>query len=181
MTQIPTVQTERLTLRAWRPDDFDPYAELCADPAVMRYIFNGATLPYDAAVGQAQRFCDHWVEHGFGLWAVQERDSGAFIGFAGLVRPYFMPEVMPAVELGWRFAQPYWGRGYATESGRAALKFGFEHVDLNRVIGIAQEPNRASWHVMTKLGMTLDRKTSHPGIDTPVVVYAVERSAFSAD
>ena len=105
MTQIPTVHTERLTLRAWRPDDKDPYAELCADPAVMRYIVSGATLPYDVAVGQIQRFCDHWAEHGYGLWAVEERETGSFIGFAGLAQPFFLPEVMPAVELGWRFAR----------------------------------------------------------------------------
>ena len=175
------MHTERLTLRSWRPDDVDPYAELCADPAVMRYIVSGATLPYDVAVAQVQRFCDHWSEHGYGLWAVQERETGAFIGFAGLARPYFLPEVMPAVEVGWRFAQPYWGRGYATESGRAALTYAFEQIGLDRVIGIAQEANRASWRVMTKLGMTLDRKTAHPGIATPLVIYAVDRSEFRAD
>lgn len=146
----------------------------------MRYIASGATLPAAAAAAQVERFRAPWRTEGFGLWAVEERDTGAFVGFAGLARPLFLPEVLPAVELGWRFARQFWGRGYATESGRAALDYGFDSMGLDRIIGIANDANTASWHVMTKLGMTLDRTTRHPRVDAPIRVYAISAETHRA-
>lgn len=177
---IPTVHTEQLTLRAWRADDVEAYVQLCADPEVMRYIAGGATLPPDVATAQIDRFRKGWSDNGFGLWAVEERATGTFVGFAGLSRPLFLPEVLPAVEVGWRFARAHWRKGYATESGRAALAYGFGTIGLDRIIGIAHEGNVASRAVLTRLGMTLDRTTVLPATDTPAVVYAIDAASFGA-
>ena len=165
--------TERLLLRRWKPEDVAPYAVVCADPDVMRHIGDGSVLSRDQAAGQIERFEDHWEQHGYGLWAVESRHGGEFIGFAGLSQPLFLPEVLPAVEVGWRFAKSFWGNGYATETGAAALRFGFDEIGLDRIIGIASEANPASWTVMTKLGMTLERRTTHPQFDVALVVYEV--------
>ncbi len=141
------LSTRRLILRRWREEDLAPYARLCADPEVMRFIGDGATLDEEAAAGQIARFEEAW-RYGFGLWAVQPRDTEDFVGFAGLSQPFFLPEVLPAVELGWRFARHQWGRGFAQESGAAALVFGFSTLSLHRIIGIvaqATRPRETRW------------------------------------
>jgi RimJ/RimL family protein N-acetyltransferase len=165
------IRTDRLLLRRWTDADSEPYVTLCGDPEVMRHIADGSTLEPAAAVAQIERFERHWEQYGYGLWAVELLDGGGFVGFAGLSQPLFLPEVMPAVELGWRFAVTHWGKGYATEAGRAALDFGFDQVGLDRVIGIADDSNTASWRVMEKLGMTLERTTVYPGAGVPLRVY----------
>ena len=172
------LQTDRLVLRRWRTEDRAPYAEICADPEVMRYIADGSTLTPDQATAQIERFEQHWEEVGYGLWAVRTRADGAFVGFAGLARPFFLPEVMPAVELGWRFGRNHWGRGYATETGAATLRFGFSTVGLDRIIGIVSEANAASRHVMEKLGFTLERTTALAERDIALRVY--EKAAPAA-
>ena len=171
------VRTERLLLRRWIEADVEPYAALCADPRVMRYIADGATLTHDAAAKQVEWFEQQWDRNGFGLWAAELADDGTFIGFAGLSQPLFLPEVLPAVEVGWRFAHDHWGQGLATESGRAALDYGFATVGLNRVIGIVNAENAASNRVMGKLGMSVDRDTVHPTADVAVRVWAIERGS----
>ena len=163
--------TDRLVLRRWRAGDLDPYAQLCADPDVMRYIGDGSTLSRADVELQIERFEAQWERYGYGLWAVETRSDGTFVGFAGLARPTFLPEVMPAVELGWRFARSQWGQGFATESGRAALRVAFDDVGLDRVIGIVDDGNVASWHVMEKLGLSVERTTVHPQYGTALRVY----------
>ena len=174
------ISTDRLVLRRWRAGDLDPYAALCADPEVMRYIGDGSTMSPAEAEMQIERFEAQWDRYGYGLWAVETRADGTFIGFAGLARPTFLPEVMPAVELGWRFAHSAWGQGFATESGRAALRVAFEDAGLDRVIGIVDDGNVASWHVMEKLGFTVERTTVHPRYGTALRVYEKTAAAGAA-
>jgi RimJ/RimL family protein N-acetyltransferase len=97
------------------------------------------------------------------------------IGFTGLAIPDFLPEIMPAVEIGWRLARAHWDRGYATEAARAALAFGFERVGLDRIVSVYAVGNEASGNVMRKIGMHLDRETTHPASGRAVRVYAIER------
>ena len=174
------VRTPRLVLRRWTDDDVAPYAALCADAEVMRYVGDGSTMTHEEAVAQIERFEQGFESHGYGLWAVQTADSGAFIGFAGLSQPLFLPEILPAVEVGWRFAREYWGQGLATETGRAALRHGFDTVGLERIVGIAHPDNAASLGAMRRLGMTLDRETTHPTLGVPLRVLAITRPQHDA-
>ncbi len=94
--------------------------------------------------------------NGFGLWALELRATGEFVGFAGLAVPEFEAHFTPAVEVGWRLARSAWGKGYATEAGRAALSFGFAQLGLSEVVSFTTVANLRSRAVMERLGMTHD-------------------------
>jgi RimJ/RimL family protein N-acetyltransferase len=175
MTTPPTFETERLRLRAWRDDDLDAYAALCADPEVMRW--HGATgdpLTREEASAQMASFRQRWVDEGFGLWCAAPLDTDECIGFIGLATPWFLPEVLPAVEIGWRLARPSWGQGLATEGATVAMTYAFERLELDRLVSITRVENRNSWNVMQKLGMTLECTTPHPEYQFDVVVYEID-------
>ena len=113
------IETERLLLRDWQPSDAAPFAALNADPEVTRYL-RGPMSRY-ASDELVARIRAHWHAHAFGLYAVEIKSSGVFAGFVGLAVPSFLPDVLPAVEVGWRLAREHWGQGYATEgAGRAS-------------------------------------------------------------
>ncbi len=167
---VPTLSTERLVLRAWRPEDREPFAALNADPGVTRWIGDGEPLPRADSDLLADRIEQHWAAKGFGLWAVQERD-GPFVGFAGLAVPWFLPAVLPAVELGWRLARPAWGKGYATEAGRAAMDHGFAELGLRELLSTILPGNTRSVRVAEKLGMVFGELRPHPSARTDVAIY----------
>ena len=102
--------------------------------------------------------------------AVVERSSGALIGWAGLSVPDFLPEVLPAVEVGWRLGPDHRGRGYATEAGTAALRWAFEDLGLDAVVSIFEPDNAASGRVMDRLGFDAGFATTHPTRGLPLVV-----------
>ena len=171
------IETARLRLRRWRPDDVEPWAAIVADPEVMRHLGSGA-LTHDDAGEQIERFERHWVEHGFGHWAVEERSTGAMIGRVGLLHHDDWSEDPENVEVGWTIERSRWRRGLATEGARASLRFGFDGLRLERVISIARRDNHASRRVMEKTGLDLRDETdwrSHR-----VVWYAIERATWAA-
>jgi RimJ/RimL family protein N-acetyltransferase len=181
-----TVETERLILRGWELGaDLDPLAELCADADVMRYIGAGRTLTRRQSAGLLSAIIRHWEVHGYGLWAVEVKESaggrpGEPVGFAGLAVPSFLPAVLPAVELGWRLARPWWGRGLATEAAGAALAWGWQHRELPSVLSIITPGNDRSVRVAEKLGMNRARDRIHPGTGGRVWVYELERKVAAA-
>jgi RimJ/RimL family protein N-acetyltransferase len=144
--------TERLLLRRWRADDAEPLAALNADPEVMRWIGDGTALPRALSDELIARFEREWGERGHGVWAA-ERD-GELLGFCGLTQPSFLPELLPAVEVGWRLRRSAWGHGYATEAARAAVAFGFREARLREVLAVVDPGNVRSLRVCAKLGMT---------------------------
>lgn len=150
----PQLQTPRLRLRRWRPGDRRPFADLNADPAVMEHF--PAPLTREESDALADRIEQDFERHGFGLWAVELRESGEFVGFTGLAVPPFEAHFTPAVEVGWRLARSAWGHGYATEAGRAALAFGFEGFGLEEIVSMTAVGNARSRAVMERLGMTRD-------------------------
>jgi RimJ/RimL family protein N-acetyltransferase len=121
-----------------------------------------------------------WAERGYDIWAALERATGELVGWAGLSEPAFLPEVMPAVEVGWRFAPSVWGRGFATEAGAAALDHAFGAAGLGRVVSIHERDNVASGRVMAKLGMRADRETVHPRFGVPLRVCAITAEEWRA-
>jgi len=154
----PEIRTSRLLLRRWRDEDLDPFAALCADPEVMRHVGSGGTRTHEQAAAAIGAFESIWDEKGYGLFAVELRRNRRLIGFAGLSEPTFLPEIMPAIEVGWRFARQAWGNGYATEAARAALDFGLATLRIPEIVSIHQLENHASARIMQKLGMRFDRE-----------------------
>ncbi|MDQ6947811.1 MAG: GNAT family N-acetyltransferase [Actinomycetota bacterium] len=146
------VETERLLLRPWSSTDVDALIALFAEPEVWRYPF-GRGLTEAASEQFLERQLEHWDAYGFGMWAAALAPTGRLIGYIGLSTPSWLPQVLPAVEVGWRLHPDYWGRGLATEGGRASLRHGFETLELDRIISIFNPDNAASGRVMDKLGM----------------------------
>lgn len=178
MTEI---RTPRLLLRRWsEEDDLVPLAEIHADPEVMRWIGDGSVRDLEQTARSIERWEEEWDEEGFGLFAVELLASGELIGFVGLSVPEFLPEVLPAVEIGWRLGRPFWGQGYASEAAQAVLEFALTDRGLDRVVSIANPSNSASLNVMHKLGMSLERETRHPKYGTAVQVYAIDLSEYEA-
>lgn len=165
------INTERLLLRGWKPEDHAPFAAMCGDPEVMRYIGNGSTRTPDDAARYIGSFEREWTERGFGLFAVESKQTGGLIGFTGLSWPVFLPEVLPSVEIGWRFSKSSWGKGYATEAASAALAFGVNELGITDIVSIYQVGNGASARIMQKLGMVFDRRTIDPTCGREVEVY----------
>lgn len=171
--------TDRTVLRRWRDDDLDAFAEITAQPEVMRYIRDGRVLDRSGTAERIEAFQRHWEEHGFGLFALVLRETGELAGFTGLAVPTFLPEVMPAVEIGWRLGKRHWGRGLATEAARAVVEYARTEVGLKRLVSIHQVGNDASARVMIKLGMSLERETVEPTHGRPVRVYAMDLTGSS--
>ena len=160
--------TDRLLLRRWRDDDLEPFAALTADPEVMRYF--PAPLDRAASDALAARADALFDEHGFGLWALELRSTGRFIGFTGLAP---MPEGVPGsdgVEVGWRLAREFWGAGYASEAARASVRFGFDAAGLTEVNSITAVINGRSRAVMERIGMRQADFFEHPRVlaDSPL-------------
>jgi RimJ/RimL family protein N-acetyltransferase len=145
------LRTARLTLRRWRGEDREPFAVLNADPEVMRYFAEPMSRAQsDALVARIEA---GFERNGYGLWALELHESGAFVGFTGLGEVPFEAHFTPAVEVGWRLARAAWGQGYATEAARAALDFGFERIGLEEVVSFTVAGNARSRRVMERLGM----------------------------
>ncbi|QMU78467.1 GNAT family N-acetyltransferase [Streptacidiphilus sp. PB12-B1b] len=174
------IETPRLVLRRWSDEDVHPFARINADPEVMRWIGDGSVRDEEQARRLVEQVEGLWEAEGYGLFAVELRETGEFAGFAGLAVPHFLPEVLPAVEIGWRLARPLWGRGLATEAARAALRYAFTDGGLERIVSICQIGNTASERIMVRLGMRPDRDTVRPGTDRPTRVYAMTRAQYQA-
>ena len=149
-----TLTTDRLLLRHWRDEDRAPFAAINADPRVMEHFPAPLSrLESDALIDEFERRFD---PRGFGLWALERRDTGEFIGFTGLAAVPWTAHFTPAIEVGWRLAPEAWGHGYATEAAREALRFGFEDAGLDEIVSFTVPANVRSRAVMDRLGMTHD-------------------------
>ena len=146
------IQTARLLLRRWRPEDRLLFAALNADPVVMEHF--PLTLTRQQSDALANHIEAHFMHHGFGLWAVEIPAVTPFAGYVGLSVPAFQAHFTPCVEIGWRLAKLYWGMGYATEGARAVLNIGFDQLGLNEIVSFTVPANVRSRRVMEKIGMT---------------------------
>ncbi|HKD96660.1 MAG TPA: GNAT family N-acetyltransferase [Micromonosporaceae bacterium] len=171
----PTLVTPRLVLRGWRDGDIPALAAINADPEVMRYIGAGTPLDADRTAADVEAYRRLWADRGFGRFAVVLRETGAFAGLAGMAIPDDLPEVMPAVEIGWRFGREHWGKGLATEAARAAMGFAFGGGGLDRLVSVHVIGNEASARVMLRLGMRPLLDAVEIVHHRPVRVYAIDR------
>jgi RimJ/RimL family protein N-acetyltransferase len=162
MAPLAEVRTDRLLLRDWRDEDLVPFARLNADPQVMEYF--PSLLTRGESDSMVARLRSKWVERGFGLWAMELPGVAPFAGFVGLSVPSFTAPFTPCVEVGWRLAHEFWGRGYATEGARAALTFGFGQLKLAEIVSFTAPANLRSRRVMERLGM---RRSPSDDFDHP--------------
>ena len=167
---MPAIETDRLLLRMFGPEDLDELARLFSDPDVMRYVGEGQPVNREEADRALQSIIKHWQTHGFGRWAAVDKRTREFVGFGGLRSLFGTPEVV------YHLAPAHWGKGLATELGRASLRFGFEDRQFDRIVAIAKPLNTASVHVMEKLGMHFEKDARYYDID--VVEYAINRAEF---
>jgi len=158
------IETDRLILRNWRPEDRSPFAAMNADPDVMRYYERPLTqAESDARINRLQA---HFDRHGFGEYAVERRADGLFIGMVGLAVLDDDNPLHPGVEIAWQLAGHAWGAGYASEAARAALDYGFEVLGLAEIVAFTAVPNLPSQAVMDRIGMTRreDLDFDHPAL-----------------
>ena len=162
-------------MRMWREDDFEPYASICADPEVMRFLNKeGKPLTRQEAWRQLAFLTGHWHLRGYGHWAVEEKSSGNLVGRIGFLNP----EGWPDFEIGWTLGREYWGRGYAIEGARRALEYAFTELDRDHVVSLILPGNQASVSVAERLGEKLKGSAEVAGLH--VLVYGMDRDAWRA-
>jgi RimJ/RimL family protein N-acetyltransferase len=174
MTEL---RTERLLLRHWRDADLDPWAAMNADPRVREFL--GGPLTREESAAAMARFRTVLEARGWGWWAVEVVETGAFAGFTGL-DPVEPGLPVSGVEIGWRFARETWGHGYATEAARACLRYGFEELGLTEILAIAAEGNHRSHAVMRRLGMRHDPAEDFDEGPIRSVVHRLERERWAS-
>lgn len=174
------IQTERLILRLWKPEDVQPYYEINQDLEVVRYLRGPLTME------QVQDFIvaanAHYDRHGYTVWAVELKETGELIGFIGLNYVDWKALFTPAVEIAWRLGSQFWGSGYATEGARAVLEYGFMVLGLKKIVAFTVPANVRSIRVMEKIGLQRDKNGdfNHPklSLDHPLsyhVLYKLTR------
>lgn len=156
-------ETERLWLRDWQEADLELFCKMNADDEVMRYFPKKLTTEESIVFQKA--IVDEFTERGFGLYAVEEKASGAFVGFIGFHRATFEADFTPCVEIGWRLRRESWGKGYATEAASACLSYGFSELDFKEIYSFTAEINKPSQNVMKKLGMDFVKTFEHPNVE----------------
>lgn len=176
MIEIVELNTNRLHLRQWRDSDKGPFAMLKADPEVMKFF--PSLLDRSASDAMADRCGMLIAKQGWGFWAVEIIENKKFIGFVGLRQAHDQLPFAPCVEIGWRIAKEFWGKGYATEAASAALNFGFNQLHLNEIVSFTSMRNLPSQAVMHRLGMQRSLPNfAHPTlpIDHPLSEHCLYR------
>jgi RimJ/RimL family protein N-acetyltransferase len=166
------LETERLILRPFEPDDAEDLHAAHSDPSTFAYIGSPPPASLDETRERIERIRARLADRVSGPWAVVDKASGRVIGDSGLQ----ILEDGPEVELGYKLGPEYRGRGYATEAGHAWLAYGFETLGLDRIVAVAWPENAASWRVMEKLGMTRVGPGHHYGHET--LLYRITREEF---
>ena len=168
------MDTERLRLERWRRRDHAPgLAAVNADAEVMEFINQGVPLTrVESGIG-SDRVAEHWRTYGFGLWAVIEKAGDRMIGFAGVCHPLWLPGWERTVEVGWRLHRDAWGKGYATEAGRAGLAYGLERLGLAEIVAFIHPGNQRSAAVARRLGLQPRERIPHPQRPHELDVHAI--------
>jgi RimJ/RimL family protein N-acetyltransferase len=166
-----TLETKRLLLRQWRPEDIDPYIEICSDAQVMQYL-TGKAFNRLQSWRHMAFLMGHWQINGFGHWAVEEKNSGQLIGRIG----FLQPTDWPGFEIGWTLAKNSWGKGYATEGATKALEHAFTKMNKSQVISIIHPNNEPSKKVATELGETYSHDITLSNIK--VQIWSIDKQTY---
>lgn len=170
----PRLETERLILRAWRADDFDGFAAMMEDAEVARFL-TVDQRPQDRATAwrDLAMLVGHWALRGYGMFAVEEKATGAFVGRVGA----WQPEGWIGFELGWGLARPFWGKGYAHEAARAAGAWCFARFPLEKLVSLIHADNTRSQTLARRVGMAPGVNTLHAGM--PHVIWTINRDDWA--
>jgi len=169
------VETARLRLRLFTPEDLDGLCAITSDPVVMRYIGHGRPFSREETWDNLERIINAFRRRGHGRWALERRDTGALVGYCGISAGN--PAV--GVELAYMLARAEWGKGFALEAGRASLRYGFEELGLDSIAGLTLHGNRRSQAVLKRLGMKYVRDARY--YDFACVHYAITRADWRRD
>jgi RimJ/RimL family protein N-acetyltransferase len=172
------VETARLLLRPWQADDLAEFTRLLTDPVVTRYIVVHTPFSPQDVAELSERTLEQWERNGFGPWAAIENATGRWVGRMGLNELPDWPGPHK-VEVGWELHREFWGRGLATEGGRAGVRYGFETVGLERIISATMAANAASRRVMEKCGLRFQEELHFR--DADVAWYAIDRADWQAN
>jgi RimJ/RimL family protein N-acetyltransferase len=175
MPDMHTVETARLFLRPFTSDDLDALASLNADADVMRYIGDGKPQTKAQTQTRLNAILGHWRQHGFGLRAIVDKATHAFIGFCGL---QFL-ENTSEIEIGYRIARRFWRMGIATEAARACLRHGFEILNLSRIVAVVHPENLPSQRVVEKIGLCYVKNSRF--YNTELRYYEITRERFKSN
>jgi len=161
LNDVPRLETDRLILRGWRSDDLSAFAAMMAEPEVARFL-TGDQRPKDRAASwrELALYVGHWALRSYGLFAVEEKQNGAFVGRVGA----WQPEGWVGFELGWGLARAYWGRGYAYEAACAAGDWMFATFEPDRLVSLIHADNSRSQTLASRLGMVPGDATLHAGM-----------------
>ncbi|MFY9557499.1 MAG: GNAT family N-acetyltransferase [Blastocatellia bacterium] len=175
---MPEIETARLLLRMFTPDDLDDLSRIYADAEVMKYL-SGHRLTREQTAGWLDYFLSGWEQYGFGWWAVVSKESGELIGHCGLQFIHVTPEV----EVTYGLAKGHWRLGLASEAGRACLRYGFEVLKLDRIYALADPGNVGSHRVMERIGMSYDKTEYYKDdlYEGDLVYYAMSRDKYHRD
>ncbi len=149
---IDELTTPRLILRRFRDSDLEPFVAMNADPEVMAHY--PKTMTREESVVQLERIATHFEKFGYGVWAVEHRDTHAFVGAVGIFHSRFEAHFTPCVELFWRLARAHWGSGFATEAAYAARDVGIDRLRFPEIVAFTSEQNKRSRRVMERIGMS---------------------------
>jgi RimJ/RimL family protein N-acetyltransferase len=170
------LETARLLLIPWSSEFQGDWVRILADPSVVRFISGGVPYSRDEAIENSERSVRLWTEYGLGPWAAVERATGRWVGRIGLnlLADWLGPDRW---EVGWELDPKFWGRGYATEGGTEAIRFGFEIATLRGIISVTQADHAASRRVMEKCGLTFREQVRWRNHEC--VWYAIDRESWS--
>jgi RimJ/RimL family protein N-acetyltransferase len=156
------IETKRLILRQWKESDFEPFITMGLDQDVMQFFPN--LLTPQESLNLIQKISSLIQEKGWGFWAVELKETHQFIGFIGLHSQPEQFDFSPCVEIGWRLAKEFWKQGYATEGAKAVLDYGFNILNLDKIVSFTATINTPSQAVMKKLGMQKVKNFEHPKV-----------------
>jgi RimJ/RimL family protein N-acetyltransferase len=165
--EVPVIETQRLTMRGHRLEDFVDCSAMWADPLVTRHI-GGKPFSKEETWARLLRYVGHWSWLGFGYWAIEEKNTGSFVGELGFAdyKRDIEPSLEGAPELGWALASGVHGKGYATEAVRAIVAWGEAHFGLVRTVCIVHPENLASIRVAEKCGYREFQRATYKGHST---------------
>ena len=170
-----TIETARVRLRPFTLSDLDGLSRITADPEVMRYIADGRPLTRDETEANLRSIIETFRRRGHGRWAMVEKAGGRLLGYCGLAHP----AQSPGIELVYMLDRHAWGRGLATEAGRACLRYGFEELHLETVYALTMPGNQRSRRVLERVGMKFLRDDYYYGY--ACVCYAIGRREWRPD
>jgi len=150
MAKTIHLETERLILREWEDYDLADFARMNADPVVMQYL--PRTFDEKATKRHMAEFQKHFKKHGYGLYVLEERETGEFVGFTGLNHVDFEAKFTPAIELAWRLDYEFWGKGYGSEAAKGVMNHAFNDLGIDELVAFTVYDNTRTIHLMEKLG-----------------------------